>query len=149
MEIRRALGKDIADIVSLLADDELGTKREDNSNPLPESYYEAFKNIDRDENQWLIVAEEEGEIIGTAQLSLIPYMTYQGGIRCQIEAVRIKSSKRGSGLGEELFQWMINKARECGAHLIQLTTDKQRPDTLRFYQKMGFKSTHEGMKMNI
>ncbi len=149
MEIRKARKEDVIHIVAMLADDELGQKRENYADPLPQVYYESFAKIDQDPNQHLIVAEENGKVIGTAQLSFIPYLTYQGGIRSQIEAVRIKSDHRGTGLGEKLFQWMINKARQNGAHLIQLTTDKKRPDALRFYEKLGFKATHEGMKLHF
>lgn len=124
MEIRKAKREDVPHIVAMLADDELGQKRENFQRPLPQVYFDAFSKIDQDPNQHLIVVEDEGEIVGTAQLTFIPYLTYQGGIRSQIEAVRIKSNKRGIGLGEKLFLWMIEKAKENGAHLLQLTTDK-------------------------
>ena len=149
MKIRKAILADVPFIVAMLADDELGQKREDYRDPLPSKYLDAFNKIDADPNQHLIVAEDEGEIIGTAQLSFIPYLTYQGGVRSQIEAVRIKADRRGTGLGEELFTWMIEKAKSEGAHLLQLTTDKQRPDALRFYEKLGFSATHEGLKMHL
>jgi GNAT superfamily N-acetyltransferase len=149
MKIRRASIDDLNEIVAMLADDELGQKRENYKNPLPQVYFDAFSKIDQDTNQHLIVAEDKGEIIGVAQLTFIPYLTYQGGVRSQIEAVRIKSNRRGTGLGKELFTWMINKAKENGANLLQLTTDKQRPEALRFYEKLGFKATHEGMKMHF
>lgn len=149
MKIRRAKREDIIQIVAMLADDNLGISRENYKDPLPQSYYDSFIKIDQDPNQYLVVAEADGEIVGTAQLSLIPYLTYQGGMRSQIEAVRIRSDHRGTGLGESLCKWMITQAQEKGAHLIQLTTDKQRPDALRFYEKLGFKATHEGMKMHF
>ena len=136
-------------IVAMLADDELGAKRENFIDPLPSSYSKAFKHIDSDPNQELIVVEENSEVIGTMQLSFIQYLTYQGGIRSQIEAVRIRKDKRGEGLGEQMFHWAISRAQERGAHLLQLTTDKQRPDALRFYEKLGFRATHEGMKMHF
>ena len=149
MKIRKANQSDLVHIIALLADDELGKKREDYRDPLPSRYNEAFLKIEQDPNQHLIVVEEDGEIIGTAQLTFIPYLTYQGGIRSQIEAVRIRSDKRGTGIGEKLFQWMIGKAKDGGAHLIQLTTDKQRPEAFRFYEKLGFEATHEGMKLHF
>lgn len=149
MNIRKATREDVPFIVAMLADDKLGKKREDYRDPLPTKYFDAFDKIDADPNQNLIVAEDNGEVIGTAQLSFIPYLTYQGGVRAQIEAVRIKASRRGSGLGELLFKWMIAKAEDEGAHVLQLTTDKQRPDALRFYEKLGFNATHEGMKMHF
>ncbi|WP_421763078.1 GNAT family N-acetyltransferase [Ekhidna sp.] len=149
MNIRKAIETDIPAIVSLLASDALGSERENYTLPIPESYIKAFQNITSNSNQYLIVVEDADEIIGTAQLSLIPYMTYQGGIRAQIEAVRIKSDRRGSGIGEQLFKWMISKAKDKGAHLIQLTTDKKRPEALRFYEKIGFLASHEGLKMHF
>ena len=148
MTIRPALREDVFAIVGFLADDILCAQREDFKDPLPHSYYEAFDKISSDHNQELMVLEDEdGRVIGTFQLSFLPYLTYQGGIRAQIEAVRIHKAERGKGLGEKVFLWAIERARNRGAHLIQLTTDKQRPDAIRFYEKLGFKASHEGMKL--
>ena len=149
MIFRRALKKDVATIVSLLADDKLGKQREQYELPLPEVYYSAFDSIDQDPNQELIVIEESGEVIGTLQLTFIPYLTYKGGIRAQIEAVRIQKDKRGDGRGQQVFSWAIDRAKERGAHLVQLTTDKQRPEALNFYEKLGFKASHEGLKLHF
>jgi GNAT superfamily N-acetyltransferase len=95
------------------------------------------------------VTNDHKEIVGTLQLTFIPYLTYRGGIRAQIEAVRVREDMRGKGLGEQLFRWAIDRARERGVHLVQLTTDKRRPDALRFYEKLGFKASHEGMKLHF
>ena len=150
MNFRKAKRSDVPKIVQLLADDKLGQEREDFQDPLPEKYYLAFDNINKDDNQELIVIEEEGKVvIGTLQLSFIPYLTYQGGIRAQIEAVRIRADQRGQGIGEQLFKWAIKRAKERGAHLLQLTTDKKRPDALKFYEKLGFVASHEGMKLHF
>ena len=150
MLIRRAQRADLASIVSMLANDKLGRLREDFRDPLPRSYQDAFSRIIADENQELMVVEaEEGQIVGTLQLTFIQYLTYRGGIRAQIEAVRIREDRRGHGLGELLFNWAIARARERGAHVLQLTTDKQRPQALKFYEKLGFKASHEGMKMHL
>ncbi|WP_258105478.1 GNAT family N-acetyltransferase [Marinoscillum sp. MHG1-6] len=150
MKFRRAKREDVVDIVGMLANDELGQIREDFKNPLPDKYYSAFENIDQDHNQELIVVEnDEKKIIGTMQLTFVPYLTYQGGVRAQIEAVRIREDQRGMGVGEKMFQWAINRAKERGAHLVQLTSDKKRPGALRFYEKLGFKASHEGMKLHL
>lgn len=150
MRIRIAKREDLSAIVEMIANDKLGHLRENNRKPLPECYFEAFKNIDKDPNQELMVMESHiGKIIGTLQLSFIQYLTYQGGIRAQIEAVRIREDYRGKGIGQELFVWAIKRAREKGAHVVQLTTDKKRPEALRFYEKLGFKSSHEGMKLHL
>lgn len=150
MKFRKATESDIALIVEMIADDELGKRRENFQHPLPNEYWIAFEKIDSDENQELIVVEnEEMEIIGTLQLSFIQYLTYRGGIRAQIEAVRIRKDKRGLGVGKTMFEWAINRAKERNAHLLQLTSDKKRQNAIKFYEELGFKSTHEGMKMHF
>ncbi|WP_298899393.1 GNAT family N-acetyltransferase [uncultured Psychroserpens sp.] len=150
MTFRKANRDDVSAIVAMIADDDLGKKRENFQNPLPSVYYTAFENINRDKNQMLTVIEnDKEEIIGTLQLSFIQYLTYCGGIRAQIEAVRIRKDYRGTGLGTELFKWAINKAKERSAHVLQLTTDKKRPEALEFYKKIGFVASHEGMKLHF
>ncbi len=150
IKFRKATHKDISLIVKMIANDVLGKTRENYQNPLPKQYIEAFKNIDADPNQELIVVENQiSEIIGTLQLSFIQYLTYQGGIRAQIEAVRIKEDQRGLGIGQLMFEWAINRAKQKGAHVLQLTTDKKRPEALKFYKKLGFKDSHEGLKLHF
>ncbi|MFK7970170.1 MAG: N-acetyltransferase family protein [Bacteroidia bacterium] len=150
MTFRKAQRPDVPTIVSMLAHDKLGSLREDYKDPLPEQYYDAFEQISADPNQALTVVEDEhGAIIGTLQLSFIRYLTYQGGTRAQIEAVRIREDLRGQGIGEKMFRWAIEEAKRRGAHLLQLTTDKKRPEALKFYEKLGFKASHEGMKLHF
>ncbi len=150
MKFRKATRNDVSKIVEMIADDELGRTRENFQIPLPSEYLKAFENIDSDQNQELIVVEnEEFEIIGTLQLSFIQYLTYRGGIRAQIEAVRIREDYRGQGIGKTMFEWAINRAKERKAHLLQLTTDKKRPKAIKFYEDLGFVATHEGMKIHF
>ena len=141
---------DLSSIVEMIADDELGMQRENFQSPLPEEYLKAFAKISRDLNQELIVVENDKlEIIGTLQLTFIQYLTYQGGLRGQIEAVRIRSDQRAAGLGKKMIEWAIDRAKERKAHLLQLTTDKKRPHAIKFYKELGFKSSHEGMKLHF
>jgi GNAT superfamily N-acetyltransferase len=133
----------------MLADDALGALRERYTTPLPEAYYAAFEAIEADPNNELVVAERGGEVVGVLQLTFIPYLTYQGGWRALVEGVRVASSERGRGLGGLLLRWAVDRARARGCHLIQLTTDKRRPEALQFYERLGFKATHEGMKLHF
>lgn len=149
LTFRKAIKADVQHIVEMLADDELGSQRENFQVPIPKEYIEAFNAISNDSNQELIVVEADNEVIGTLQLTFIQYLTYQGSIRAQIEAVRIRRDYRGKGLGERFFLWAIERAKERNAHVLQLTTDKQRPDAIRFYEKLGFKASHEGMKLHF
>lgn len=150
MKFRKATENDMYTIVTMMADDMLGKKRENLQNPLPKSYVKAFKKIDKDTNQELIVLENENlEVIGTLQLSFIQYISYCGGIRAQIENVFIRKDQRGLGIGKKMFEWAINRAKEKNAHMVQLTSNKERPRAIKFYENLGFKATHEGMKLHF
>ena len=150
LNIRRANKKDVPAIVGLIANDELGRLRENFKTPLPQQYINAFDNINSDQNQELIVMlNDSGTVIGTLQLSFIQYLTYQGGIRAQIEAVRVHENYRNKGIGKKLIQWAIDRAKQKEAHVVQLTTDKKRDAALKFYEKLGFIASHEGMKLHL
>ena len=137
------------DIVRLLADDALGSGREHFAWPLPDSYYAAFEAIDRDPNNELIVVDLDHKVVGVLQLTYIPYVTYRGSWRALIEGVRVDSSMRSSGLGGKLLAWAIERARIKGCILVQLTSDKARPDAIRFYESLGFVPSHEGLKLHL
>ncbi len=147
---RRAVRDDLPAIVRLLADDPLGAKREQYATPLADAYYAAFDAIDRDPNHELVVAESDAPaVVGVLQLTFIPGITYRGGWRAQIEGVRVAAELRSSGIGERLFEWAIARARERGCHMVQLTSDKARPNAIRFYGRLGFVASHEGMKLRL
>ena len=132
----------------MLANDPLGALREDLQHL--ERYEQAYQIISKDPNQELMVVENDaGEIVGTFHLTFIQYLTHQGSIRVQIESVRVREDHRGKGIGEKMLQWAINRAKEKGARVVQLTSDKKRPDAIRFYEKLGFTASHEGMKLSI
>ncbi|OXC77133.1 GNAT family N-acetyltransferase [Caballeronia sordidicola] len=146
---RTALLADVPAIVALLADDELGSQREIIGTPLDQRYVDAFKAIEADANQRLAVVADGDEIIGTLQLSFIPGIARMGSWRGQIEAVRIAAHRRDSGLGQKMFEWAISECKSRGCNLVQLTTDKSRSDAHRFYEKLGFKASHEGYKLAL
>ncbi|GAB3904487.1 GNAT family N-acetyltransferase [Larkinella knui] len=146
---RLATESDLIEIIQMLSDDQLGAEREKFERPLPDSYTRAFASISADPHQELTVAVLNTEIVATFQLSFIQYLTYQGGIRAQIEAVRVKAEYRGKGIGKAVFQYAIERARSKKAHVLQLTTDKKRPDALRFYESLGFIDSHAGMKLYL
>ncbi len=146
---RRAEQKDLAAIVAMLADDVLGAAREDASLPLHQAYCDAFSAIEQDGNQFFLVVEDMGVIAGCLQLSFIPGLSRLGMWRGQIESVRIAGSHRGQGLGGQMLQWAIDACREKGCGLVQLHTDATREDAIRFYEKLGFKPSHIGMKLAL
>jgi ribosomal protein S18 acetylase RimI-like enzyme len=140
---------DLPSIVRMLADDELGSRRERYEDPLPESYYAAFEQIRNDPNHELIVAEMEGEVVGTLHLMFLPSISFQGGLRAQVESVRVEGKYRDQGIGSEMMKWTIERARTRGAHVVQLTSHKSRKEAHRFYERLGFEGSHLGMKLSL
>ena len=149
IQFRDATREDLPDIVRLLSDDPLGSQRESDTSPLPKSYYSAFEAIDRDSNNELVVVVSSGTIIGMLQLTFIPYLTYCGSWRALIEGIRIDRNFRSLGIGQKLIAWSIERSKQRGCHMIQLTSDKKRPDAMRFYERLGFVSSHEGLKLHL
>jgi ribosomal protein S18 acetylase RimI-like enzyme len=145
--IRAATAGDVAAIVTMLAADQLGATRESADDLTP--YQQAFQEIDADDNQVLVVAEHNGEVVGTLQLTVIPGLSRRGSRRGQIEAVRVRADARDLGLGTTLTRWAIEESRRRGCSLVQLTSDKSRSDAHRFYERLGFAATHEGYKLKL
>jgi GNAT superfamily N-acetyltransferase len=147
LTIRRATRADVPTIVSMIANDQLGATRESLDDTGP--YLAAFDAIDADANQYLAVAEDGGEIVGTLQLSFLPGLSHRGAWRGQIEAVRIADGRRGSGLGSELIRWAVAAARARGCRMVQLTSNASRGDAHRFYARLGFTPSHVGFKLSL
>lgn len=142
---RVARRDDLPAIIAMLADDFLGAGRE--SGGVDEAYVVAFEAIERDANNELLIAEQEGKAVATLQLTFTPSLSYHGSWRATIESVRTDSSRRNRGIGAALMRYAIERARARGCRLVQLSTNKQRRDALRFYERLGFLATHEGMKL--
>ncbi len=152
---RRASLDDLPRLLELYADDSLGSQREVLSTSISSSYLSAFRKIDADPNHYLMVVNFQKEenarehLVATCHLTLLPSLTFHGTLRLQIESVRVHSSYRGKGIGTQMIQWAIDYGKIHGAQLVQLTTNKKRPEALRFYKRFGFQATHEGMKLFI
>ncbi|MGF6835204.1 GNAT superfamily N-acetyltransferase [Paenarthrobacter sp. TE4293] len=145
--LRRARKGDLPGILALLADDQLGAARESVDDPAP--YERAFEAIDADPAHLLVVGELNGDVVATFQLSFLPGLSRKGSSRAQIEAVRVSEVLRGRGVGALMIEWAIEQARGRGCSLVQLTTDKSRVAAHRFYERLGFVASHEGMKLKL
>lgn len=148
---RDARREDVPVIVAMLADDFLGTEREAGPGgaDVDDAYWTAFEEIDAAPRDRLIVAESDGKIAGTLQLTLLPGLSRHGMLRAQVEAVRVASWTRGQGIGRQMIAWAVDQARAAGCGLVQLTSDKRRDDAIRFYSSLGFEPTHEGLKLSL
>jgi GNAT superfamily N-acetyltransferase len=149
LKFRLATQADLPDIVRMLADDDLGRQRERFELPLPDSYRAAFEQMNDNPFFELIVAEQDNCVVGTLQLIYIPSLSYQGGLRAQVESVRVDKPLRSQGVGKQMMEWAIERARQRGAHILQLTTHKTRTDAHRFYERLGFSNSHIGMKISL
>lgn len=149
LTFRPAEKSDIPSLVALLSDDPLGKTRERAQHHDLSPYEQAFADIQSDQGQFLCVVEDQGQIVGTLQLSVIPGLSRRGAKRGQIEAVRVHRDRRGEGIGEAMFRWAIEECRSRGCTLVQLTTDKSRSDAHRFYDRLGFEASHVGYKLSL
>jgi len=149
LEFRIATTTDLPAIVRLLADDALGATRERYADPLPDEYTHAFAAIQAQGGNDLLVAIADGAVVGCLQLTIVPGLSRFGAIRGQIEGVRVASAHRGRKIGEAMIRHAIERCREAGCSLVQLTSDVTRVDARRFYERLGFEATHVGMKLKL
>ena len=143
---RPARREDLPRLVALLADDPLGGGRECTRDPPPDAYRGAFEEIEPDPRNHLVVAEVDGRLAGLLQLTLIPTLSRLGGLR---GGVRVAAEHRGQGVGRALIEHALERCREAGCTLVQLTTDTSRADALRFYEGLGFTASHHGLKLDL
>lgn len=150
--IRRAEATDLDALVLLLSDDPISASRGDTADPADLRTYEgALTRIIEDPGNDIVVAEDaSGRVIGTLQLTSIPGMARRGGTRLLVEAVRVRSDVRSSGIGGAMMRWVTESAAPAvGAQLVQLTSDAKRTDAYRFYARLGFADSHIGFKYTV
>jgi len=149
---RSATRADVPAILALLDDDEIARSRSAGavvSEAADAAGWAAFEAIDADPRNELIVAEDAGTVVGTCQLTFIPSLSRRGAERMTIEAVRVRTDLRGRGVGRAMMAWALERARERGCGLAQLTTDRRRTDAHRFYASLGFEPSHLGFKLTL
>jgi GNAT superfamily N-acetyltransferase len=150
LALRRAVAADVPAIVDLLAADQLGATRDGVADDDDlQVYLDAFELIDADPAHLLLVATDAAQVVATMQLSFLPGLARRGALRAQIEAVRVRDDYRSRGLGAALLGWGIEESRRRHCALVQLTTDKSRVDAHRFYERLGFVASHEGLKLDL
>jgi len=149
--VARSTVDDVPAIVALLHDDALGAARESvTTDDLRLAYRRAFDEIDADPNQLLVVVtRQDGGVVATLQLTFLRTLSRRGGLRMQVEAVRVAASERGAGLGQALLGWAVDVGRARGAVVAQLTTDRRRVDAHRLYERLGWVDSHKGMKLDL
>ena len=148
-EIREARFEDLPRIIRMIDEDDLGTTGDRYTEPLMKCYEDAFREITEDKNSIILVICVCGSVFGSLQLTFTRYLSHMGGLRATIENVHVASDMQGRGLGTKLMNAAIDLAKKRGCRIVQLTTNKTRKDAHRFYHRIGFESTHEGMKLYL
>lgn len=145
---RDAAETDLPTIVRLLADDRFGARRERNETPLPDAYTAGFRAMLAQGGR-IILAEQDGAVLGCLQFNVIHGVSQMGQSRAQVEGVRVDSTRRGHGIGALLMRYAMDQARVAGCGIMQLTTRTDRVEAQGFYERLGFASTHLGMKASL
>ena len=148
LTFRKAAEADLPAIVALLADDALGGSREQPGLPLPPEYAAGFRAMTA-QGGIVLLADQEGAIVGCLQLDILHGVSQRGLVRAQVEGVRVASHCRGQGIGAALMQEAVRRAEALGAGSMQLTTNAARHDAQRFYARLGFVQSHVGFKRDI
>ena len=147
--VRPATEADLPRIVELLGQLSLDTPHEQLATPLPEQERRAFAEIAADPRQQLFVAEDQGRIVGTACLIIVPNLSHRGKPYALVENVVVDETQHSAGYGELLMRHAIAQAQRAGCYKLALTSNKQRPDAHRFYQRLGFRATSEGFRIDF
>ena len=149
LHIRTASADDLARLIELLAQLSLDTPREVLSSERPEAYATAMAEVLSDARQRLLVAEEEGRVVGMACFVLVPNLSNIGRPYAFVEDVVVDAAERGHGYGEALMREAIRLARDAGCYKLTLTSNKARVNAHRFYERLGFRATHVGYRMDL
>ncbi len=147
LSYRKATINDLPRIIDLLSQDRLGAGRE-NPNDF-ESYRQIFKEIGSNPNHFLMVVEIKDFIVATCHLTILPYLSHCGARRLQIESLHVSEQIRSQGVGKWVLDQAIHWGKQYGAKKVQLTTNRTRLDSHRFYERFGFTPSHFGMKLSI
>ena len=149
LTFRVAAEADLPFIVALMDDDAIAAARDPVLPAHAEEQRTALAAIAADPNHTLYVVELGDEPVGSFQLSFIPGVSRQGAWRGQVEAVRVRLDRRGQGIGDAMMRWAIDRCRQRGCGLVQLTSDARRKDAHRFYERLGFVPSHQGFKLKF
>ena len=93
----------------------------------------------------LLVAED-GDIIGTVTLAILPGLTHDASPFAVVEYVVVDESHRRCGIGKMLMDYVVDRAQEAGCYKIMLTSDRRRTESHKFYKSIGFEDSAAGFR---
>jgi GNAT superfamily N-acetyltransferase len=143
---RAATPADLPFIIALIVEDSVISTGDDPADAAHPDYVNALAEITADPNEQMIIVEDDSVPVGCFQLSYLPGLMRRGMKRGQIEVVHVAQTHRNRGIGGEMMRWAVERCRENGCSMVQLTSNKKRLDAHRFYERLGFLKSHEGFK---
>lgn len=149
--IRNAVEEDVQRILELY-DEQLKistTEAEKQQDTSIDDYIWVFNKIKTLPGCELIVAEENGEVIGTTMLIIVPNLSHKALPWAIVENVVVNEKHRRSGTGKLLMNYCEKKAREVGCYKVQLLSDKSRKEAHEFYKSIGYRASAEGFRLYL
>jgi N-acetylglutamate synthase-like GNAT family acetyltransferase len=143
--IRQATEKDIPQILELYR--QLDFEPEKHVIPPLNDCNKVFARMSKVPGATLLVAEEEGKVIGTTFLAILPGMAHGTKSFAVVEYVVVDETRRSQGIGKLLMEYCKVRAKEAGCYKIMLTSDKRRDRAHKFYQSTGFEASAEGFRL--
>jgi GNAT superfamily N-acetyltransferase len=143
--IREATEADLPRLVELLYQlSQLGEIPEREVHQPSAGELDALRAIQADARCSLLVLEVEGKVVGTATLYVVPNLSHGGRPFAIVESVVVDEADRGLGFGRLLMDEAEARARAAGCYKIALTSNRRRAEAHRFYQRLGYRATHQG-----
>ena len=149
LSYRDATAADLRFIIELIVEDSVVATNDDPADAGDAAYVDALAAISADPNQEMLIVERDAVPVGCFQLSYLPGLMRRGMWRGQIEVVHVAAAHRNAGLGSAMMRWAVERCRARGCGMVQLTSNKQRLDAHRFYERLGFAKSHEGFKLYL
>jgi GNAT superfamily N-acetyltransferase len=142
--IRSAESRDVQRLVELLRHGALADSQEDPTDLT--AYRAALTEIQAKGGSDVLVAELDGEVVGMCQIEVFRHFQRHGGLCAEVESMHVLPSFRGKAIGGRLLDAAVDAADRAGCYRVQLTSNLQRTDAHRFYERHGFAPSHVGFK---
>jgi len=148
--VRAAVEDDIPRILELYQDLVITTSQQELKRGSPgDDYQRVFNEIQNMPGYELLVVDENGAVLGTMVLLIIPNLSHSALPWALVENMVVDSSYRRQGLGRLLMDYAIARAREAGCYKLTLSSNKKRPEAHRFYRSSGFEDSAHGFRMYL
>ena len=142
--VREAVSSDL-DALMGLYEQLTGPLSEPVPHPQPDPR-EVLERIMDDPARGLLVAELDGELVGTVDLLIAPNLTHFAQPWALIENVVVAERARRRGAGRALTLRAIEIAREAGCYKVNLISGNVRTGAHDFYRSLGFEAIGQGFK---